>query len=111
MLWKLREGRPHSQRGQTKEDILEEGAFALEIEELEGGFGGGDGRESKEGGGKGRHRCVEEGRCLFTCFSRSLPICPGRKEILLPSNPPAIPLPHLFPLPHFPLAECSEHKL
>ena len=36
MFWKLRERRPCPQRGQTRKDILEEGAFVLDTEEWEG---------------------------------------------------------------------------
>lgn len=63
------------------------------------------GRAKREVGKAG----VEEHRYLLTCFSRSWHICPGRKEILLPSNLPALPLPHLFSLPHLSFANCSEY--
>lgn len=101
MLQKVRKGRHQLQWGQTREDVLKEGASKNGK-----GFIGGDGRESREGGGKGRHRGVRRtGACLFTsagaCTSSS-----GRKETLLPSSPLALPPPLPFP-PTFPLLSAQ----
>lgn len=95
MLWKVRKGRHQPQWGQTREDVLEEGASKNGK-----GFIGGDGRESRERGGKGRHRGVRRtSACPFASAGACTSVS-GRKETLLPSSSSALPLPlpSTFPL-------------
>lgn len=93
MLRKLREGRPHSQWGQTKEDILEEGHLPWRLKTWKGVL-------VMVMGGRGKRVVEKTGTDMWrragACSLASAGACPSAQEGKRSFSPPIL-LPSHFP--------------